>query len=141
MRWKDTISKKIKKVLVDEDMQTTDLAKLLDCTPENLYLKLKRDNWKESDVQKIADVLGYEYIQELRKRRWSIIGMTKKIKILLLKREMTQRDLANRLGISQPTLSKKFALDDWRESDLRKIADVCNCQYDSSFILGDERIS
>jgi broad-specificity NMP kinase len=50
-------------------MQTTDLAKLLDCTPENLYLKLKRDNWKESDVQKIADVLGYEYIQELRKRR------------------------------------------------------------------------
>lgn len=66
---KKTISKKIKKVLVDEDMQTTDLAKLLDCTPENLYLKLKRDNWKESDVQKIADVLGYEYIQELRKRR------------------------------------------------------------------------
>ena len=66
--------------------------------------------------------------------------MTKKIKILLLKREMTQRDLANRLGISQPTLSKKFALDDWRESDLRQIAEVCNCQYDSSFILDDERI-
>lgn len=66
--------------------------------------------------------------------------MTKKIKILLLKREMTQRDLANRLGISQPTLSKKFALDDWRESDLKQIAEVCNCQYDSSFILGDERI-
>jgi len=53
---------------------------------------------------------------------------------------MTQRDLANRLGISQPTLSKKFALDDWRESDLRQIAEVCNCQYDSSFILSDERI-
>lgn len=38
----------------------------------------------------------------------------------MIKKEITQADLANRLEVSQPTLSKKFKLDDWRESDLKK---------------------
>lgn len=66
--------------------------------------------------------------------------MTEKIKILMIKKEITQADLANRLDVSQPTLSKKFKLDDWRESDLKKIAEVCGCQYEGSFILNSERI-
>lgn len=45
-------------------MQVKDLAKLLNCTPENLYLKFKKDNWKEKDIEQIANVLGYEYIQK-----------------------------------------------------------------------------
>ena len=56
-------SLEIKKALLEKDMQVKDLAKLLNCTPENLYLKFKRDNWKEKDVQEIADVLGYDYQQ------------------------------------------------------------------------------
>ena len=58
----------------------------------------------------------------------------------MIKKEITQADLANRLEVSQPTLSKKFKLDDWRESDLKKIAEVCGCQYEGSFILNNERI-
>lgn len=49
-------------------MDVKDLAKLLNCTPENLYLKFKRNNWKESDINTIANVLGYEYIQKLEKK-------------------------------------------------------------------------
>ena len=58
----------------------------------------------------------------------------------MIKKEITQADLANRLEVSQPTLSKKFKLDDWRESDLKKIAEVCGCKYEGSFILSNERI-
>ena len=47
-------------------MQVTDLAKILNCTPENLYKKLRKDDWKESDVLEIANVLNCEYIQELK---------------------------------------------------------------------------
>ena len=68
------------------------------------------------------------------------IGMTEKIKILMIKKEITQADLANRLEVSQPTLSKKFKLDDWRESDLKQIAEVCGCEFEGSFILSNERI-
>ena len=58
----------------------------------------------------------------------------------MIKKEITQADLANRLEVSQPTLSKKFKLDDLRESDLKKIEEVCGCQYEGSFILSNERI-
>ena len=47
-------------------MQVVDLAKLLDCTPENLYKKLKKDDWKESDIIQIANVLNCDYVQELK---------------------------------------------------------------------------
>lgn len=66
--------------------------------------------------------------------------MTTKIKMLLVNKNITQKELAERLGISQPTLSGKFKLDDWRESDLRKIAEICNCEYKSYFQIGEEKI-
>lgn len=47
-------------------MQVKDLANLLQCTPENLYKKLKKDDWKESDILKIAKVLNCDYIQDLK---------------------------------------------------------------------------
>ena len=61
-------SLEIKKALLEKDLSVVDLAKMLNCTPENLYLKFKRDNWKEKDVQEIADKLGYEYQQLFVKR-------------------------------------------------------------------------
>lgn len=62
------ISKQIKQILLEKDMQVKDLAILLHCTPENLYMKFKKDNWKESDIQEIANVLGCEYIQILKEK-------------------------------------------------------------------------
>lgn len=57
----------IKKALLEKDMQVKDLAKLLNCTPENLYKKFKVDNWRENDVEEIAEVLGYTYKQSFEK--------------------------------------------------------------------------
>ena len=62
------ISKEIKHVLVEKDMQVKDLAILLNCSPENLYKKFKQDNWKESDIIEIARVLNCDYIQKLKIR-------------------------------------------------------------------------
>ena len=66
--------------------------------------------------------------------------MTEKIKILIIKKGITQKELADKLEVAQPTLSKKFKLDDWRESDLIHIAEVCGCKFEGSFIINDERI-
>lgn len=62
---------------------------------------------------------------------------TEKIKIVLIKSGLNQRMLAEKLGITQPTLSSKFKLDDWRESDLRKIAEICGCSYEGHFQFND----
>ena len=63
--------------------------------------------------------------------------MTEKIKILLIKSGLTQKELAEKLGTSQSNISKKYKLDDWRESDLKKIAEICGCKYEGVFILED----
>ena len=68
------------------------------------------------------------------------IGMTEKIKILMIKKDITQKELSDLLAVSQPTLSKKFKLDDWRESDLQQIAEACHCKYEGNFLIGEERI-
>ena len=54
-------AKKIKVMLVEREMTMGRLATLLDIKPPTLNIKIKRDNFSESDLKKIADVLGYEY--------------------------------------------------------------------------------
>lgn len=61
--------------------------------------------------------------------------MTKEILDMLKKQGLTQKQLAQRLNISEPTLSKKMTLDNWREKDLSRIAEVCDCKYEGKFIL------
>lgn len=65
---------------------------------------------------------------------------TGKIKMIMAARDITQKELAAKLGITQATLSGKFKLDNWRESDLKKIAAICNCDYKSLFILDGKEI-
>ena len=54
--------------------------------------------------------------------------MTKEIRKLMIDKGITQAELAEKLKVAQPTLSKKFKLDNWRESDLEDIANVCGCK-------------
>ncbi len=66
-------------------------------------------------------------------------SMGEKIKILMLRRNINQKELANKLGISQVTLSKKFKLNDFRESDIRKIADILDAKFNGQLILNDTK--
>lgn len=69
--------------------------------------------------------------------------MTEQIRILLVKRgNMTEAELARRLGISPQNLNNKMKRDNFCENDLRKIANVLNCTLNISFEMNDtgERI-
>jgi len=63
--------------------------------------------------------------------------MTKKIKLLLVERDMTMTGLSEKLGIKAATLSEKLKRDNISENDLIKIADVLNCDYDGIFTMRD----
>lgn len=58
----------------------------------------------------------------------------------MIKCGITQTELAERLGVTQPVISKKFKLNNWRESDLEKIAKVCNAEYEMVFKFNNEII-
>ena len=56
-----SMSKKIKHLLIEKDLTITQLAKLLDTTPQNLTNKLSRDNFNEKNLQEIAKVLNCKF--------------------------------------------------------------------------------
>lgn len=63
--------------------------------------------------------------------------MGKKIKMLMLEREVTQVQLAEKLGTSQSNLANKLKRDNFSEKELIQIADILNAKYEGNFILND----
>jgi len=66
------------------------------------------------------------------------MSMTEKIRILLVKRgNMSEAELARRLGLLPQNFNVKMRRDDFSESDLRRIAEVLDCTFKAGFILND----
>ena len=60
-----------------------------------------------------------------------------KIKVILDKRGITYKELADRLGTSKQNLYRKLHRKTIPEDELKQIAEELNCTYESSFILND----
>lgn len=53
---------------------------------------------------------------------------------------ITKKDMAEKLGQSQPNITKKFKHNDWRESDIQKICDVIGADFEVVIKLNNEEI-
>ena len=56
-----SMTEQIKIMLVKRKMSAVDLAKVLECSPTNVYNKLKRDNFSEKELTQIADILNCDF--------------------------------------------------------------------------------
>lgn len=65
------------------------------------------------------------------------MGMALKIKTILLERDMTIKQLSERLGYNGNNLYNKLDRDNLNEKELKKIADALNCDYDGVFTFRD----
>lgn len=65
--------------------------------------------------------------------------MAKKIKMLMVEKDITISELAEKMGTSQPNLSNKLKRDNFNEKELDKIAEVLEVKYEANFLLGDGR--
>jgi DNA-binding Xre family transcriptional regulator len=61
--------------------------------------------------------------------------MTEKIKIVMLKKKVAVKELAERLGCSSQNVSGKFARDNFSVKELEEIATALNCQLNISFTM------
>ena len=66
------------------------------------------------------------------------MSMSKKIKQLLIEKDISITKLAELLGTKPQNLTNKLSRDIFTEKDLQKIAEVLNCKYDAKFIIEDE---
>nr|DAJ82180.1 MAG TPA: Regulatory protein [Caudoviricetes sp.] len=62
------IEKTIRKIMIDESVTVTELAKRIDNSTSNLSNKLRRNNLYTSDLEKIAEALGYDLKIEFIKK-------------------------------------------------------------------------
>ena len=63
--------------------------------------------------------------------------MSEKIKMVLVKRKMNGKDLADALGCTSQNIYAQLKKDDWSENQLRKIAEKLNCRLEIGFVLND----
>jgi len=66
------------------------------------------------------------------------MGMAEKIRILLIKRgNISEAELARRLGMSTTNLYNRLKRDNFTEKDLKRVAEVLNCTFKAGFTLND----
>lgn len=65
------------------------------------------------------------------------MSMAEKIKIGLIKRDMTLKDLAVRLDCTSQNISGKFKRDNFSENELHEIAAALDCHFEGHFIRND----
>jgi len=65
------------------------------------------------------------------------MGMAFKIKVILLDRKMTLKELSEKIGTSGTNLSNKLNRDNLCEQDIITIADALNCDFDGVFTYRD----
>lgn len=66
------------------------------------------------------------------------MGMAEKIRIVLIKRgNISEAELARRLGMSTTNLYNRLKRDNFSEKDLQKIAEVLDCRFKAGFVLND----
>ena len=71
------------------------------------------------------------------------MAMAEKIRILLIKRgNISEAELARKLGTSPQNFNSKMRRDNFSEKDLRRIAEALNCEFEAYFrtIDTDEKI-
>lgn len=66
------------------------------------------------------------------------MALTEKIRILLVKRgNMSESELARKLGVSPQNLHNKMKRDNFTETDLAEIAAALDCKLNISFTMND----
>ena len=63
------------------------------------------------------------------------MSMAKKIKTLLIERDMTIKQLSDKLGYKGSNFYSKLDRDNFTEKELQVIANALNCDYDGVFTI------
>lgn len=66
-----------------------------------------------------------------------MLTATEKLKVILKRKNMTVKDLADLLGTSRQNLHSKLTKDNLSEHDLKKFCEILDVQYEINFILSD----
>lgn len=65
------------------------------------------------------------------------LTLGEKIQVILKRRNMTLTQLGEKIGQSRQNMSNKMSRDNFTESEVNKIAEALNCDFDAVFTMRD----
>lgn len=68
------------------------------------------------------------------------IKTSEKMDMILSRSGHTKKWLAEQWGISQPSITKKFQENNWKESDIQKFCKIVGASYNAVFEYDGEKI-
>ena len=66
-----------------------------------------------------------------------MLSFSEKVRIILKRKNLTIKDLANLLNISSQNLSNKFYRNNFSEKDIKQITTVLGCDYEIKIKIKD----
>lgn len=66
-----------------------------------------------------------------------MLSFSEKVRIILKRKNLTIKDLANLLNISSQNLSNKFSRNNFSEKDIKQITEALNCEYEIKIKIKD----
>lgn len=63
--------------------------------------------------------------------------MSEKIKLVMVKRNMNGKQLAEKMGCTPSNVYNLLKKDDWSEKQLAQVAEILDCRFDANFVLND----
>lgn len=133
----------ISAVLEKLGISYSQLAKKLGVTQPNVSVKMKRNTWSCEDLQKMCDVLnirydikfyykdGTRFDESVIKKEpdYSDANISRRISFIMETLFVTQTELAERLDMSQSSLSRRFANNSWKIKDIGKACRALGIGY------------
>lgn len=65
------------------------------------------------------------------------LSVSEKIKVILGRRNMTVKELAEKIGTSRQNMTNKFARNNFSENEIQEIASAMDCKFEAQFTLND----
>ena len=66
------------------------------------------------------------------------MSMAERIRVLLVKRgNLSEAELARRMGLSPQNLSNKMKRDNFSDRELRSVAAALGCEYKNAFVISE----
>ena len=144
--------KELVKILVENSMSTNKSSMQLENVILNILSEREAEEYKINQIRnkKEWDWIIVQWL--FNKITWKlcnflvwyilkgcdiIITISEKLEIILKRLDISKKELADKLGTSQPNISKKFKYNDWRESDVKEICSVIGIECETIFKLED----
>lgn len=116
----------------------TELGEKMGLSQPALSQKLNNGRFTKSDLERIAAILGCEYICYFEMANGTKINGTtigEIIRSACLANNVSITEMGKKIGISQQATSRRIATGKFTQEELSVIAAITNCSYKSFFIF------